>query len=244
MNYKDGGYIVFTGEMVRLAEEAFRLAPIVRRSAPQWWGSKHTVNPHLYAQVYLDIVQSFIVQKFTKETVGRGYLTHSKISLKEPFEETSWLPHQDSGYKDRPTEGFTCAVFLEDCDEENGTLWIYPGSHQFGRLPHSRTLDNQARCKIPRDGIGLPLLAISINGKCGDVLFFSLDMIHSSGINRNPNSKRLIFIFEIEKFHGWERPEHGGKPVVIGSPLRWYENLVGYLLYLPKPLIAKIRRHL
>ena len=107
----------------------------------------------------------------------RYIFTHSKMSFKQIKSTSDWHPHQDNGYKSEGDirEGFAIFICLEDMNEDNGCLQVFPGSHKFGLLPHTRfiedprTGDNQFFIKdIPNN-----LEPVSIIAKKGDIIIFS-----------------------------------------------------------------------
>ena len=87
---------------------------------------------------------NILIKFFPKE--DRKYLayTHSKISLKSSTQSVGWYPHQDTGYKKDPHKhnGITVVVCLEDMDETNGCLRVFPGSHKLGPIRHTRTVEH------------------------------------------------------------------------------------------------------
>ena len=51
------------------------------------------------------------------------------------YSSQAWKPHQDSSYPgDKNGEYLTINWFLRGADVENGSIYIYPGSHKLGLL--------------------------------------------------------------------------------------------------------------
>ena len=126
------------------------------------------------------------------------YVTHSKLSFKMSGLKQEWFPHQDSAYKIHNATGYTVAVLLEKCDESNGTILVYPRSHSKGKLKHKIVFaeeEKEPQIKVERMPNTTPC---PINGNEGDVFFFDLDTIHSSGVNK-AGGYRCILIFEVEE---------------------------------------------
>src|SRR5690606_40313037 len=46
--------------------------------------------------------------------------------------------HQDNAYNGLPVEHFQLWIALTETRNANGTLWLAPGSHKRGQLPHER----------------------------------------------------------------------------------------------------------
>ena len=67
---------------------------------------------------------------------GKLDILHSHIDYKPPG-SGDFLPHQDNYYNqvEPPDAIIACWVGLEDSDERNGALFMYPKSHQEPILP-------------------------------------------------------------------------------------------------------------
>ena len=76
-----------------------------------------------------------IEQLLSREIVGLS----TQYLFKEAgshYADQAWQPHQDNFYpKNENGLYITSNIFLEDSDRENGTVYIYEGSHQAGLLP-------------------------------------------------------------------------------------------------------------
>lgn len=146
---------------------------------------------------------------------GPLVFTHSKLSFKTPGAATSWFAHQDNGYRSRGDRrrGFAVFVCLEDMDEKDGCLEVFPGSHRLGTLPHervledSRTGDTQMRISALPSGLQGRLLA----ARKGDVIIFSADTVHQSG--SSANSRRLALIAEVDERRALRLDDYGRPPV-------------------------------
>ena len=77
--------------------------------------------------VYNDKEILKIIDKHIVST-KRIIFTHSKMSFKQLGSDGDWHPHQDSGYNHGIDfrNGFAMFVCLEDMDQSNGCLQIYP----------------------------------------------------------------------------------------------------------------------
>jgi hypothetical protein len=143
--------------------------------------------------------------------------THAKLSFKIPGAVADWFAHQDNGYVKRSAlrRGFAIFVCLEDMDESNGCLQVFPGSHKLGTLPHERitedkkTGDNQLRIKSLPDGYQpMPLNALK-----GDIIVFSSDTIHQS-FSSVRSSKRLALIAEVDEYRSLRLDDYRKPPLV------------------------------
>ena len=114
-----------------------------------------------------------------------------QLFMKPPggVEKTS---HQDSPYFPiSPMNLITCWIALEDVTEENGCMKFIPGSHQLGALPHSEKwmVGNREDMRIPKDLIK-DKDEVSICLKAGSASFHHSLLVHRSGSNNSPHSRK------------------------------------------------------
>jgi ectoine hydroxylase-related dioxygenase (phytanoyl-CoA dioxygenase family) len=98
--------------------------------------------------------------------------------------------HQDGGYGRTEPEGYiTCWTPLAATSEENGCLWVVPGSHLAGMLPHD-SLDSTAHAysglvaDLPADAAPVPLPM-----EPGQVAVLHSFTLHRSGPNRSASPR-------------------------------------------------------
>ncbi|MDO8509336.1 MAG: phytanoyl-CoA dioxygenase family protein [Nanoarchaeota archaeon] len=121
----------------------------------------------------------------------------SQIIFKEAgsnYASQGWNPHQDNAYT-RNKNGLyiTTNLFLEKALFENGTMYLYPGSHKEGLLPseHKRSFREDKgtnpgnTVEIPEKHKGKDKL---INFDKGDVLVLHGNVIHGS----YPNISKIL----------------------------------------------------
>lgn len=179
-----------------------------------------------------DVYKDNQVIKIIKNQIpsnNRFIFTHSKMSFKHINSEGDWYPHQDHGYnfKNKTRNGFAIFVCLEDMNENNGCLQIYPKSHLLGPLNHKRhiedveNLDNQLYIKDIPDGFD----PISIIAKRGDIIIFSPTTIHSS-LSTKTKSKRLSLIAEIQEFKSIKLDDYGKVPIFAIGSIYNYERFI------------------
>ena len=174
-------------------------------------------------------------------------MTHSKISFKAAGLSQEWLPHQDSAYKLRGASGLTVAVLLERCHVGNGAIQVYPRTHLLGALKHKIVFadgesEPQIMVRKMPDSSSVPIC-----GDPGDAFFFSLDTIHSSGVNI-VGGLRPILIFEVEEAKRFPLESDGTDAIYwnfSGTKLRKPVTLPihrSYLLFLNKFLMPLIKK--
>lgn len=105
--------------------------------------------------------------------------------------------HQDYYYiKDDPMTMIASWISLEErVDEENGCLWVIPGSHKLGLLPHGKVknLDEHEAWTDETEGVDLSK-EIPVVMEKGDILFFHELLIHSSNRNRSQDRWRRSYV--------------------------------------------------
>lgn len=105
--------------------------------------------------------------------------------------------HQDNFYLlAKPATCIGVWTPLDDADEENGCLWMVPGSHRMGiQCPEKNRAERWLNygdshiSKFPRETKPVPVPV-----KRGQTLFFGGEVIHGSGPNRSTKRWRRTFI--------------------------------------------------
>jgi hypothetical protein len=106
--------------------------------------------------------------------------------------------HQDNGYGQlEPANALTTLTALDDTDEENGCLWIIPGSHRQGQIDVSDRLTPEAKAA----GIELSIEvsnaaeAIPVELRAGDAVVFHCHLLHrSEGNFSQSRDRRVLFL--------------------------------------------------
>ncbi len=107
-------------------------------------------------------------------------------AVSKPPGATSDVPwHQDNGYTPvEPEEYVTFTVAIDETSEQNGCLWIQPGSHRSGVQPHRPT------DMIFFRGYDGPDTGVAAPQARGDVMAFSSLTLHRSGANTSDRPRR------------------------------------------------------
>lgn len=204
---------------------------------------RHLPFVHLTNDIFRRLMLSEEVRALVRAVFGsqRLYVTHSKISYKEAGQDLAWYPHQDNGYKlvNRVPlrTGMTVGIFLEDADDRNGTLQVFPGSQKLKTLPHIFKKENNDDWsgQIVIEDLPKNIEPKSIIAHKGDIVIFSLDTIHQSQPNLSRGYRPLL-LFEIEPYGGFPSDEHGNPPVIINGDLSHREQLMCRLHGIPKKM--------
>ena len=125
-------------------------------------------------------------------------LQHSKMAAKPlavgrgPF---AW--HQDFAfYPHTNTDLLSVMVMLDDADEDNGCMWMVPGSHRLGLLPH-----HDAAGFFTNGCTGLPLwnlpgATVAITPRAGGISIHHALTLHGSPANASGRPRRgLVFSY-------------------------------------------------
>jgi ectoine hydroxylase-related dioxygenase (phytanoyl-CoA dioxygenase family) len=106
--------------------------------------------------------------------------------------------HQDSPYF-----AFECAhvarlasvqVYLDDASEENGCLWMIPGSHRAGVLPGLSERGTLGRLYTDVERALPDAPRVPIAAPAGSAIFFHGDVVHGSQVNRSSASRRAFVL--------------------------------------------------
>lgn len=223
--YRHDGYIVLRGCVDRPALERLQVA--IRRHANHEFAA--ILNPD--REEFLRDQSSPEQQAYCVETAAimREYMRWpslvealrmlqgepvvglmSQMLFKEAgtrYAEQAWRPHQDNSYPQSPNAKYiTTNMFLQRVDRENGTLYIYPGSHREPILPFDSNISYREQDGRPGNEVKIPdgYEKVDIIADAGDVLVMNGNVIHGSYANRHPTRSRPMlscsYISEGEPF--------------------------------------------
>ena len=110
-----------------------------------------------------DVLKEFVKgPKFVDITTGiigpdvRLYWNQAVYKFPETHKEFPW--HQDNGYTPvDPEQYYTCWVALQDATIDNGCVWVLPGSHTEGTLPHADSDLGRVGYDGESDGVAVEL---------------------------------------------------------------------------------------
>ena len=109
-----------------------------------------------------------------------SYVTRPKLPRNEG---TVWPWHQDSQYYGQATQHLHVVslwIPLVEVNEDNGCLYIIPGSHNWSLLKGQRETDNKVHTLEEVEQRGKP---VALPMKQGDILLFSNLTFHASKLN-------------------------------------------------------------
>ena len=230
--YRKNGYLIV--QNIFTNEEAIKFNLFMRRHANKDFAA--IVNPDRFEQLAEqdDRPKSDIRLEEIKETATQSLqiMKNSKIvSILETLQKKevvglssqfifkeahssyatqAWRPHQDSLYpRDKNGQYITSNWFLRGADVENGTIYVYPGSHELGLLEATPQISFRenigtnpgSECKIPKE----------FNDKKVDVIIPKNSVLFLHGLcvrgsySNNSNRSRpwfsCCYISKGEKYH-------------------------------------------
>lgn len=152
-------------------------------------------NPHLHdgfslQMMKLAIVRGALAQLLGDEAVG----VQSMYFYKEPG-SPGQAAHQDYFYIRNEPNTLTAAwIAMETTDEENGCLWVVPGSHRLGLLRHG-AVKNPDEHEPWTDEAETDLSDEEpVVMDPGDILIFHNLLVHSSRKNRSSDRWRRSYV--------------------------------------------------
>ena len=109
--------------------------------------------------------------------------------VKPPRSGLGTAAHQDNHYFriGDPLEGVAMWIAVDDATAENGTMWVYPGTHRQPTLPHTRDgySNHLMSCAASLvDNNGVPCCT-----KAGGVVFFCYGVAHATRRNESDASR-------------------------------------------------------
>lgn len=146
----------------------------------------------------------------------------TQIIFKEPetqYGNQAWNPHQDNSYVMNPNHLYvTTNSFFADADVENGTMFVYPGTHKEGILPFEEVLSyREEKGKNPGNMSKIPekYRKVDIEFKKGDILFLNGDLVHGSYPNKSKNRPRPLYMNVYIPEGEFFRPGKGSEKMFI-----------------------------
>ena len=101
-------------------------------------------------------------------------------------QDWAFYQHADGRYVD-------CLIHLDDTDDTNGCIRFLDGSHRAGARDHVTKNPDGSPCTphLPTDDWDIED-TVPVPAKRGDVVAFSIHMIHGSRINRTDAVRRIV----------------------------------------------------
>ncbi len=128
------------------------------------------------------------VHNAMRALLGEELLQYNEAYVTKPpriGQTVHW--HQDPSFKVKrePDPIATCDVYLDYADEENGCLWVVPGTHKQGVIDVAPL--------VAEHGFDLPG-AVPVRMAPGDVAFHDNGTLHGSKANTSDRPRRIIYL--------------------------------------------------
>lgn len=211
-HYREFGYVLLRGACSHDLIDAFNSHIYAIRASddmPDWAKprargvvsdaerfSVRLFNPHRHdgfalQMMKLPVIRGALAQLMGDEACG----VQSMYFYKEPGSRGQ-AAHQDFYYiKNEPRTMIAAYVALERIDEENGCLWVVPGSHKAGLLPHGAVRNPAEHEDWTHETEGVDLSKeVPVVMEKGDILFFHELLVHSSTKNRSADRWRRSYV--------------------------------------------------
>lgn len=205
--FKENGYFLYKKGMTSDLIDAFNghIFDIRHQEpVPEWAAcedsqkfSRRLFNPHKHDSFSRQLMKHAIIRGGLAQLMGReAVCVQSMYFYKEPG-SPGQASHQDYYYiKNDPMTMIAAWVAMEELvDIENGCLWVMPGTHKLGLLPHGavKNLEEHEHWTDETEGVDTSKQIPVIMEK-GDILFFSELLIHSSNKNRSKDRWRRSYV--------------------------------------------------
>lgn len=187
----------------------------------------------LYSAVVRDFVTHGPHLTCLQQLIGPnlcGWFNQFVTKMPEPDLKKAEFPwHQDNGYADvDPPTNLTVWCALVDTDKKNGCIWVIPGSHKLGLLPHKGAGASwHQTVQTTEEGIPVRLRA-------GEAVAFSGCTLHRSKQNLT-NRPRPAFFMQYADAQA--TLGKGGSPVMSGPNAFLVSGQIPYPL--PEGFVAK-----
>lgn len=150
--------------------------------------------------------------------------------LKPPGTGKAVAWHQDSWYfrntyqssRGTPVEKTVVGTWLaiDDADEENGCLWVIPGTHKDGVVDHA-TDDNADDVflgkNIPKITPEMEERAIPVEVPKGALVVFNNTLLHRSTPNRSDRYRRAYVVHYMQATNQYTERGYGNRPEKIAN---------------------------
>ena len=196
--YKENGYLV---KNIFSHEETNTIYDIHKKYADENFSALMHIDRK--EQDLVNFIKSpKIVSIIESMLDGEAYALMGQMLFKKPgtiYANQAWSIHQDNSYHQSPN-GLTITVNIacEDVDVENGTIFLYPGTHKEGLINFQPTKSfREGENQKPGNTIELEEKflnnKVDLKMKKGDTLFMHGNCAHGSYGNKSKNRARPIY---------------------------------------------------
>ena len=150
---------------------------------------------HRYSKTWCDAVTHPTLSGAMADLIGPNVeLHHTTLHAKPPETGHPFPMHQDWAFYQHENGRYVdCLIHLDDTNDNNGCIRFLDGSHQGGARQHVVKFPDGSPCTphLPTADWHLED-TVPVPAKRGDVVAFSIHMIHGSRINSSDAIRRLV----------------------------------------------------
>ncbi len=150
--------------------------------------------PHTQSEVMRDLMFSDHVLAPARDLIGPNLRLHTtKLNMKKAGYGAAVEWHQDYAFYPHTNDDILAVgVLIDDMEEENGPLMVFPGSHR-GPV-HDHHVDSVFAGAVLPEAVGLDLNdAVQLTGTAGSISIHHGRILHGSALNRSDRPRRLLF---------------------------------------------------
>jgi len=153
--------------------------------------------PHKLSALFRKAMRYPALVSVLRELIGPDVKSMQSMLFVKPAGKPGQAWHQDEYFlptRDRSLCGAWIA--LDEATEENGCLWVHPGSHRPGILYPTRA-HGEARFDASEEAAGFPYPregGTPVPLSAGGVLFFNGYLLHRSLPNRSAGPRRALVV--------------------------------------------------
>lgn len=169
--------------------------------------------PHTQSQVMRDLMYSDHILAPARDLIGESIRLHTtKLNMKKAGYGAAVEWHQDYAFYPHTNDDILAiGVLIDDMEEENGPLMVFPGSHRGPVYDHH--VDGVFAGAILPEAVGLNMDdAVPLKGPAGSITIHHGRIVHGSALNRSSQPRRILF---------YEMMAADAFPL-MGSMTKWY----------------------
>ena len=211
--YNDNGYLVvpdrvpmqviesIRAEIARFEEEARGMTASNDRldledsHTPEDPRVRRIKRPDLISDVVRDLLRSDTVLAPVRDLIGPDVRLHTtKLNMKKAGYGAAIEWHQDFAFYPHTNDDvLAVGVIIDDIEEVNGPLMVFPGSHKGPIHDHHANGVFAGAMDLERDGYDLAD-AVQLTAKAGALTIHHGRIVHGSALNRSARDRRLLFL--------------------------------------------------
>lgn len=195
--YNQQGYTLYPllagASLKTVQDESNRLWAMSNKQydAAQSWNANAIINGvHKDSAVMRELMYRNPLIDLMMRLIGPNVKAASnQLVFKHPGDSNQYHWHQDNGFGPLdPENNVTCWIALDDANEQNGCLWVLPGSHLDGVVEHAASRGRERIAQIEDESQAAPAPM-----KAGECLIFHGSLLHTSKGNFTDKMRRAYF---------------------------------------------------